>query len=200
MSEYQKRIHGRSYLHYLAGLLIRWRNHFKYDRAVRIARKNGATIGEGVVMPIGFAKKCNKYVTIGNHVSIQTDNLTRIHFPFKIGNNVIIGNNVKFALGGHNTESTEFEPFRPYKSFEIEDYAWICNDSVITPTVKKIGKGAVLGTNAVLFQSIKPMSIAIGNPAKVVSERTVLHTDLVVESLLGGDYRIYKETYKNRNK
>lgn len=55
MTEFEKNIKGRSSLRYLVGLLVRWKNHFKYDRAVRIARQKGATIGENVVMPLSLA-------------------------------------------------------------------------------------------------------------------------------------------------
>lgn len=89
-TNYEREIQGRTRWHYLKGLLARWKQHFKYDRAVRIARRHGATIGEGVVMPLALAKRANRNLTIGNHVSIQT---TDIDFrnPVTIGNNVIIG-------------------------------------------------------------------------------------------------------------
>lgn len=71
---YEKNVQDRNLLHYLIGLIVRWKQNFKYARARRIARKRGATIGEGVIMPISLAKKVNKNVTIGNHVSIHSDN------------------------------------------------------------------------------------------------------------------------------
>ena len=92
MTEYEKDIKSRSQLHYLLGLAIRWKQHFKYAKAVRIARKRGATIGEGVIMPIELALKANKNLIIGNHVSIQTSKIdTRA--SVRIGDNVIIGAN-----------------------------------------------------------------------------------------------------------
>ena len=72
MTEYEKDITSRSYFRYLKGLLARWKQHFKYDRAVRIARKRGATVGENVVMPLSLAKAANSNLKIGDHVSIQT--------------------------------------------------------------------------------------------------------------------------------
>ena len=38
-TEYEKNIQNRSSLRYLIGLLARWKQHFKYDKAVRIARR-----------------------------------------------------------------------------------------------------------------------------------------------------------------
>lgn len=65
---YEKKVQDRSQLRYFIGLIVRWKQNFKYARARRIARKRGAIIGEGVIMPISLAKKVNKNVTIGNHV------------------------------------------------------------------------------------------------------------------------------------
>lgn len=54
---YEKNVQDRNLLHYLIGLIVRWKQNFKYARARRIARKRGATIGEGVIMSLKLAKK-----------------------------------------------------------------------------------------------------------------------------------------------
>ena len=87
---YERNVQDRSTLRYYLGLLARWKQHFKYVKAVRIARKRGATIGEGVIMPLSLASRANSNLTIGNHVSIQTDKID-LRSPVKIGNHVIIG-------------------------------------------------------------------------------------------------------------
>lgn len=72
---YEKNVQDRNLLHYLIGLIVRWKQNFKYARARRIARKRGATIGEGVIMSLKLAKKANSNLSVGNHTSIQTDQL-----------------------------------------------------------------------------------------------------------------------------
>jgi len=47
---YERNVLERSKLRYYIGLIVRWKQHFKYAKAVRIARKRGAIIGEGVIM------------------------------------------------------------------------------------------------------------------------------------------------------
>ena len=94
---YERNVQDRSTLRYLLGLAARWKQHFKYDRAVRIARRRGATIGEGVIMPLSLARKANSNLTIGDHVSIQTDKID-LRSPVTIGNQVIIG-------GGHGNNN-----------------------------------------------------------------------------------------------
>ena len=195
---YEKNVQDRSRLRYLIGLLVRWKQNFKYARARRIARKRGAQIGEGVIMPVALAKKVNANVRIGNHVSIHTDNFSSFRYPISIGNHVIIGSNVRFVMGSHNIDSKEWEHCRPNRGLVIEDYVWLCPDSVILPSCKLVGYGAVVGANAVVVKDIPSMAVMSGNPAVELRKRKQVHKDLVVESLLGGDYGIYKKVRKEK--
>ena len=194
---YEKSVQNRSTLRYFIGLLARWKQHFKYDIAVRIARKNGANIGEGVIMPIELAKKANKNLTIGNHVSIQTS-LIDMRCPVKIGNHVIIGQETQIITMSHDIDSPEWE----HKSYgiEIEDYVWIPTKVLVLPSCRRIGYGAVVGSGSVVVKNIEEMSVVSGNPAKEFKKRKCVHSNLIEESLLGGDYRIYKSTRKRRKK
>jgi hypothetical protein len=47
-SNYEKNIRTRSFIKYLKGLYPRYKRHLTCSSIVRIARKNGATIGENV--------------------------------------------------------------------------------------------------------------------------------------------------------
>ena len=194
---YEKNIQSRSTLRYIVGLLARWKQHFKYDRAVRIARRRGANIGEGVIMPLSLAKKANENLTVGNHVSIQTD-LIDLRCPVKIGNHVIIGYGTEIITMSHDIDSPEWE----HKSYgmEIGDYVWIPTKVLVLPSCRKIGHGAVVSSGSVVVTNVDSMAVVGGNPAKEFKKRKCVHTNLVIESLLGGDYRIYKQTRKNRIK
>lgn len=194
---YEKDIQSRSTLRYIVGLLARWKQHFKYDRAVRIARRRGANIGEGVIMPLSLAKKANENLTVGNHVSIQTD-LIDLRCPVRIGNHVIIGYGTEIITMSHDIDSPEWE----HKSYgmEIEDYVWIPTKVLVLPSCRKIGYGAVVSSGSVVVTNVDSMAVVGGNPAKEFKKRKCVHTNLVIESLLGGDYRIYKQTRKNRIK
>ena len=192
---YEKRVLGRSYIKYLMGLFVRWIQNLKYEKARKIARKNGAIIGEGVIMPISLAKKLNSNCRIGNHVSIQSNDIdTRASLT--ICDNVIIGSGVKILTASHNIDSPEWE----YKSYgiTIEDYVWIPTNVLILPSCQKICYGAVIGAGSVVVKDVNTMSVVSGNPAKEIRKRKNVHSNLVVESLLGGDYYIYKQTWKRK--
>lgn len=192
-SLYEKNVQDRSTLRYYIGLIIRWKQNFKFERARRIARKRGATIGEGVIMPIKFAKQANKNLTIGNHTSIQTDKID-LRNPVTIGNSVIIGSGVEIITTSHNIDSPDWE----HKNYgiHIDDYVWIATNVLILPSCRRIAYGAVLGAGSVVVKDVEKMSVMSGNPVQFIKRRKQVHFKLVVESLLGGDYQIYKKVRK----
>lgn len=193
MTDYEKNIKGRSLLRYLLGLAVRWKKHFQYDKAVRIARKKGAIVGENVVMPLSLARKANSNLKIGNHVSIQTDKID-LRNPVTIGSYVIIGEDSEIITTSHNINSEEWE----HKNYgiTIEDYVWIPTRVMILPSCRKIGYGGVVSSGSVVAKDVEYMSVVGGNPAKEFKKRACVHKNLVVEALLGGDYYTYKKSRK----
>ena len=190
MTNYEKDIKGRSTFRYILGLIARWKQHFKYDKAVRIARKKGATIGENVVMPLSLAKAANSNLKIGDHVSIQTDKID-LRNPVTIGNHVIIGSETEIITTSHNIDSEEWE--HKHYGLTIEDYVWIPTRVMILPSCRKIQYGGVISSGSVVVKDVESMSVVGGNPAKEFKKRKCVHKDLVIESLLGGDYYTYKK-------
>lgn len=195
MTNYEKDIKGRSTFRYILGLIVRWKQHFKYDKAVRIARKKGATIGENVVMPLSLAKAANSNLKIGDHVSIQTDKID-LRNPVTIGNHVIIGSETEIITTSHNIDSEEWE--HKHYGLTIEDYVWIPTRVMILPSCRKIQYGGVISSGSVVVKDVESMSVVGGNPAKEFKKRKCVHKNLVVESLLGGDYHTYKTIRKSK--
>lgn len=194
MTNYEKDIKGRSTFRYILGLIVRWKQHFKYDKAVRIARKRGASIGENVVMPLSLARKANSNLKIGDHVSIQTDKID-LRNPVTIGNHVIIGSETEIITTSHNIDSEEWE--HKHYGITIEDYVWIPTRVMILPSCRKIQYGGVISSGSVVVKDVESMSVVGGNPAKEFKKRKCVHKNLVVESLLGGDYYTYKKIRKS---
>lgn len=144
-------------------------------------------------MPLSLARKANKNLTIGDHVSIQTDRID-LRSPVKIGSHVIIGSETEIITTSHNIDSSEWE--HKYYGIVIEDYVWIPTKVLILPSCRHIGRGSVVGSGSVVVKDIETMTVVSGNPAREFKKRKCVHSDLVVESLLGGDYNIYKKARK----
>lgn len=195
MTRYENYVQNRSLLVYYRGLISRWISNLFYSYSRYVGRKNGATIGSGVIMPLALAKRLNKKCIIGSHVSIETS-LIDVRSGFKIGNNVIIGSGSQIITTSHNIDSTEWE-LKNY-GIEIEDYVWIPTRVLVLPSCRKIGYGAVVGSGSVVVKNVNAMSVVSGNPASEFKKRRCVHSDLFVESLLHGDYYQFKRVYKSK--
>lgn len=194
---YERRILNRSKFRYYAGLIARWKVYLHYERNRRIARKNGAIIGEEVIIPRELAKMANKNLIIGAHSSIMTTQLD-LRNPITFGKHVIMGASCKILTTSHEIDSPDFEVKNG--GIIIEDYVWIPAKIVILPSCRRIGRGAVISSGSCVVKDVEPMSVVGGNPAKEFKKRKCVHSNLVVESLQGGDYHAYKEIWnKHKN-
>ena len=110
---------------------------------------------------------------------------------------LLLGGGTEIITVSHNIDSPEWE-HKKY-GLTIEDFVWLPTNVLILPSCRKIGYGAVVGSGSVVVKNVEPMSVVSGNPAKEFKKRKCVHSSLVVESLLGGDYLVYKQTWKNRN-
>jgi acetyltransferase-like isoleucine patch superfamily enzyme len=191
-SLYQKKISSRSRIRFLIGLYPRFIKYVKLSYINYIARKRGAIVGAYSVIPYSLAKKANSNLIIGHNTVIQTDKID-VRSPVKIGNNVMIGR-CEIITTSHYVDSPDFE--HKHYGIEIEDYVWLTSYVLVTPSCRHIGYGAVASAGSVVVKNVEKMSIVGGNPAVHLRKREKVHTDLVVESLLGGDYKAYIKAYK----
>ena len=134
---------------------------------------------------------------IGDFCSIQTSKID-LRSQVKIGNHVIIGENVEIIVASHNIDSTEW--FLKLYGIEIDDYVWIATKALILPSCRHIAKGSVVAGGSVVAKNVNEMDVVSGNPAVVIKKRNTVHSDLVVPSLLGGDLAIYFNTYMHHEK
>ncbi len=134
-----------------------------------------------------------RYMTIGRHSNVLL-NVELLHANIDksqvvIGNNsiinpmavldgrtgkIIIGNNVDIARETmiftleHDPNSDDHATRSG--DVTIEDYVWIASRVTILPGVR-IGRGAVVASNAVVTKDVEPMAIVAGVPAKKIGER-----------------------------
>lgn len=60
---------------------------------------------------------------------------------------------------------------RDYSPLLIGNDVWLGHNSVIMPSVERIGDGAVVGAGAVVFKDVPPYAVVVGNPGRVVRYR-----------------------------
>ncbi len=91
-----------------------------------------------------------------------------------IGNGVRIGRKVFITDNSHGLSvraqldvPPNFRPLYSKGAVVIEDNVWIGEMACILPGVT-IGRGSIVGANAVVTRDIPPYSVAAGNPAHVV--------------------------------
>ena len=53
----------------------------------------------------------------------------------------------------------------------IQDDVWLGHNSIVTPSVTFIGRGAVIGAGSVVTKDVPPYAIVAGNPAKIIKYR-----------------------------
>lgn len=185
---YSANIRNRGTVRFILGALARIKRHLIFSNARRIARKRGASVGNGTCLFKEFARQLGPNVRIGNHTSINGSSLQSNRHKLNIGDYVIIGNDTEIIMDGHDIDSPRWENIRKSDGLTIEDYVWICPHSIILPSCKRIGRGAVIGAGSVVAKDVEPMSVVGGNPATELRKRANVHSDICVESLLGGGF------------
>lgn len=118
-----------------------------------------------------MADKPDAIIEIGDHTRINGSCIHAFR-RISIGRNCLIAANCQIFDGnGHDLSFQDVEnrinSFGEVKEIIIEDNVWIGANSIILPGVQ-IGSGTIIGAGSVVTKNIPPMSVACGNPAKIV--------------------------------
>lgn len=152
----------------------------KYDKNAYIGMfsqvRGGINIKIGKnasIRPYAFIN-CNKntQLTIGDNTDIGRRTHISVANRVIIGNNVLFGPNVFVSDHNHRYDQVGVPIIDQgidscENSVIIEDDVWIGINCVIVGNVR-IGRGAVIGANAVVNKNIPEYSVAAGLPAKVI--------------------------------
>ena len=171
-----------------------WKTILKLNKAadnkeiIEICKDLFGSIGENSQVIPPFRCDYGSHIHIGAGTFINF-NVSMIDVgQIKIGNKVLIGPGTGIFTAIHPTDpevrATGVESSKP---ITIEDKVWIGGNVTILPGVT-IGKGSIIGAGSVVTKDIPEMSIAVGNPAKVV--RKINEED---KKYWQGEYQKYLE-------
>lgn len=140
----------------------------------------GVSLGDNVkigdytiIRCTGSLKKIGQGFKMGNNCGTGDFCFFGAAGGIDIGNNVIMGQNVRFHSENHNFDRTDI-PIKEQGVTNIGiivgDDCWIGSGVVFLDGVK-VGNGCVIGANTLVNKDIPEYSIAVGNPVKVVKNR-----------------------------
>ena len=150
-------------------------------------RKENIRIGDNSFIMGSLYTADDGKIEIGKHFYFGGNSIIGAINSVKVGDCVIISNDVKIfdnnnhpispekrknmSMGGFKNENWHWR-HADNKAIIIEDNVWIGQYVTILKGVK-IGKGAIVGTRAVVTKDVPPYTIVAGNPAKVVKKLSV---------------------------
>lgn len=137
------------------------------------------TMGRGLVLEVFDRYGEQRFtpgVTIGNYVNIgDYSHLTCIN-GITIGDNVRMGRKIFITDNAHGASERALLDTRPNirplaskGPVVIEENVWIGEMACIMPGVT-IGRGAIIGANAVVTHDVPPYTLVAGNPARVIKQ------------------------------
>lgn len=142
--------------------------------------KMGVTIGNNVrigdytrILCTGSLKKLGVGFEIGDNCGIGENCFFGSAGGISIGNDVIMGQNIRFHSENHNYEDTNI-PIRMQgvtnKGIKIGNDCWI-GAGVVFLDGAELGNGCVVGANSIVNRKFDDNSIIVGMPAKEIKKR-----------------------------
>lgn len=158
-------------------LVIGYKAIIKNTSRINVWGNNGKII-IGDSFSMGFNSELYTWddqLTIGTKTSLN-DNC-KIYGNVSIGSNCLFASNIFISSGTHNFSYNPYLPIKQQdklksvsKRVVIEDDCWLGFGVVVMPGVY-IGKGAIIGSNAVVTNDVFPYTINAGIPNRVIGKR-----------------------------
>jgi acetyltransferase-like isoleucine patch superfamily enzyme len=154
------------------------RYHSTAPRGVRIGR--GASVYQGTMFDLGpkGIVDVDEFALL-NGARIICDHSVRIGAYALISWNVVLMDTYRASrdIAARRAAMQQFDPNRSDEFFfghdaspvTIESNVWLGFDVCVLPGVT-IGEGSIVGARSVVFESVPPYSIAVGNPARVIRQ------------------------------
>jgi acetyltransferase-like isoleucine patch superfamily enzyme len=167
-----------------------------HSDGVRIGAFSRLYLQEGGRLDLGSGVHLGRDVHVQTRATVRIgagsgiNDGARINGDVAIGRHCVIGPNLNVSSGQHVFRSAE--PWRwiidqerehaaPDKPVTIGDDCWIGAHVAIMPGVT-VGRGAVIGANAVVTKDIAPYTVAAGVPARIIGERLAFRPLSTIEA------------------
>jgi acetyltransferase-like isoleucine patch superfamily enzyme len=130
-------------------------------------------LGDGVTLYPGVSIRGYGRLTIGDYSSINSGVIFGLTCDLTLGKHVLVADNVSFRTADH-----EFaDPDRPIVeqgerrgSIVVDDEVWLGANVTVLRGVR-IGRGAIVGANAVVTRDVPAHAIVGGVPARLIRSR-----------------------------
>ena len=142
-----------------------------------ISLDKNVCIGERCIIEVYDSYQDQRFtpiLTIGANSHLGDDGHITCINKIQIGNNVLMGRKVFITDNAHGASDRVLLDIPPQKRpliskgpVIIEDNVWIGEMVCIMPGIR-IGKGSIIGANAVVTKDVPSYCVAGGNPAKVI--------------------------------
>lgn len=159
------------------GVFIGKLSYLKGAKYVTLA--DNVSIGDRCILEVHdsyLSQRFSPILTIGINGRLGDDGHITCINRVQIGNNVRMGRKVFITDNAHGASDRILLDIAPNKRplnskgpVIIEDNVWIGEMVCIMPGVR-IGKGSIIGANAVVTKDVPPYCVAAGNPAKIVKQ------------------------------
>ena len=137
----------------------------------RIAIGSDVFVGSGSWLQALDGHGDDVALEIGDGTSIVGGCVLSAAVSVRLGRKVLIARNGYISDHVHRYDDTSRavldQGIRGIEPVEICDGAWLGENVVVCPGVR-IGRGAVVGANAVVLQDVPDFCVAVGSPARIV--------------------------------
>lgn len=190
---YINEIRKRGTIHYYLGLVIRSILYIKFAFFRWIARYKGATIGNNTNISWKIASKANKNLIIGDDCVIEAEYFDLRGGKIIIHDHVIINKEVSIIRVSHHIDDDRTFSTKHFPDLHIYSYSWIATGTKILPQVTCICEGSICGAYSVITKNCDTNGVYAGNPARFIRKHNTRFDNIVVCSLQGGDFLLYKK-------
>lgn len=173
-----KKVTIRNKKHISMGTLVRIGDYVELDGLSKegLSFGNNCSIGKySIIRGTGGLAVLGMGITFGNNSSCADNCFFGCSGGIIIGNDVIIGQNVRFHSQSHNFKNLNVlirKQGVTSKGIKVGNNNWIGSGVVILDDVK-IGNNCVIGANTLVNKDIPSNSVAVGNPVKIIKSREI---------------------------